>query len=343
VSDGLSRRAFLAATAGVGAAASMPLELLLRAATAAAAANAHFFTAAEYATCDALCSRILPTDGEPGAGEARAVDFVDLFLAAFELPASVADHPAIWLHGRFSGRNAYGDKATGRPSSTTPGNDLVDAASGQRHFLQLTRLQEKSWRAQLYGPSAIIDDASLPAAYRDAVRKGLIKIPPPLRDVYRAGLAAYDKFATSRHGVAFAQATAAQQDAMLDASGASAFGSSTTSAAPAAIVALYPVLVNHTLQACFALPEYGSNRGGAMWKVLRYDGDTQPLGNSIYDENLGDSELGANQGHNAGFGDAAVYQPRGGYREYRPVSAADTGAADPAVEKALVDLFGLTQ
>jgi hypothetical protein len=343
VSNRISRRGFLAGTAAAGAAAAMPLDLLLRAASAAAAANAHFFTAAEYATCDALCSRILPADADPGAGEARAVDFIDLFLAAFELPASVADHPAIWLNGRFTGRNPYGDKATGQPSSTTPAGDLVDAATGQKHFLPLNRLQERSWRAQLYGAKAITDDASLPAAYRDAVRKGLIKIPPPLRDVYRAGLAGYDQFAGARHGVSFVGATTAQQDAMVDASGASAFGTSNSVTAPAAVAALYPVILNHTLHACFALPEYGGNRGGALWKVIRYDGDTQPLGNSIYDENLSDDQVGANQGHNAGFGDAAVFQPRGGYREYRPVSVADPGAADPAVEKALIDLFGTNQ
>lgn len=340
--DDVSRRGFLLGAAGAGAVAAMPLDLLLSAANIAAAANAHFFTTAEYATCDALCSRIMPTDAEPGAAEARAVDFIDLFLAAFEVPAAVADHPAIWLRGRYSGRNPYADFATGQPSSRSPADDLQDAAGGQRHFMQLTRLQEISWRAQLYGARVITDDPGLPMAYRDAVRKGVIPLPPPLRDLYRTGLAGYDEFSTARHGVTFAQASAAQQDALVDASASTGFGASASvSSAPKSVTALYPVLLNHTLQACFALPEYGGNRNAAMWNVIRWDGDTQPLGNSIYDESLGDAELGANQGHNAGFGDAAVFSPRGGYREHRPVSTPDPGALDPGVEKALLDLFGL--
>jgi len=176
------------------------------------------------------------------------------------------------------------------------------------------------------------------------VRTGLIKLPPPLRDTYRRGLKAYDELSRRLHGVGFPQASTDAQDAMLDASSSDGFagvpGSTQGIQVPDEAKALYPLIVAHTLHACFALPEYGGNRDRAMWRVAGWDGDTQPLGNTIHDENLDDSELGPGQGHNAGFGDPAVYQPRGGYREHRRVSTPDPGAFDPAVERALMDLLG---
>lgn len=338
--EGVSRRSFLLGAATAGAATAVPLDALLQAARLAAAAGSRYFTAVEYAICDALCAGILPSDAQPGAAEARAVDFIDLFLAAFELPASVADNPAIWLRGPYSGRNPYGDPNTGRPSSSAPPNQLL-GGDGVHHFLPLSRRQTVAWRARLYGAEAITGDSTLPAAYRDAVRKGLIPLPAPLRTVYRAGLAAYDDFARSRYGSGVAAATPAQVASLLEASGSTGFGTSTVAAAPGAAKTLYPLLVQHTLQGCLALPEYGGNRNASMWSVVGWDGDTQPLGNSIYDAALSDADLGDRQGHNQGFGDAAVYRPAGGYREFRPVSAADVGAADPAVEQALITLFGL--
>ena len=72
-------------------------------------------------TCAAICSRIVPSGRDPatdpGAIEAQAVVFIDRFLAAFELPPTLANNPAIYIRGRYSGRNAYPDEHTGRPSA----------------------------------------------------------------------------------------------------------------------------------------------------------------------------------------------------------------------------------
>src|SRR2546421_4915003 len=214
----LSRRRFLAGAAAGSAGALVPLDLLLRAAAAAAAAQARFFTPQEYATAGAICSRIVPTDQDPGALEARAVDFIDLFLAAFELPPSVADNPAVYVRGRYSGRNPYPDYSTGQPSATYPASDAADPITGRRHFLSLSRLQQLSWRAQLYGAAVIVGDASLPRAYRDAVAGGLVPLPPPLRDTYRKGLRAFDAYAHQLFEAgSFDRATPEQQDVMLSA------------------------------------------------------------------------------------------------------------------------------
>src|SRR5579884_2962312 len=100
----LSRRRFLVAALGMGAATAIPAPVLDWARAAVTATNGQggfFLTGDRWATCAALCGRIVPTGAdpqtEPGADQADAVVFIDRFLAAFELPASVADNPAIWL------------------------------------------------------------------------------------------------------------------------------------------------------------------------------------------------------------------------------------------------------
>jgi hypothetical protein len=338
----VSRRGFLAGVVAGSAAAAVPVDLAARAAGVLAASGARFFTAAEYATCDALCARILPSDdGRPGAREARAVDFIDLFLGAFDLPASAADQPAIWIRGPFSGRNPYPDPAAGGASSRYPPSDMRDAA-GRRHFLPLTDMRALAWRARLEGPAVIIDNPDLPAPYRDAVKQGLIPLDPPLRGLYRAGLVAFDDVARVAAGGTFAEVPTTVQDAILGraSGGTSLGGSGHAPTVPQPAAQLYPVLEAHTLQGCFALPEYGGNRDTVMWRFARWEGDTQPLGNTVHDPALADADLGPAQGNNAGFGRPGVYEPQGGYREVRPVSAPDA-AADTGEGAAIAALLGL--
>jgi hypothetical protein len=88
-------------------------------------------------------------------------------------------------------------------------------------------------------------------------------------------------------------------------------------AAPDAAKALFPTITVHTFQAVYGLPEYrGLAAEPGVWRAIGWDGDTVPLGSSIYDESL----HGPGQGPNRGFGETGVYEPRGGYRELRPVS-----------------------
>ncbi|HJQ84841.1 MAG TPA: gluconate 2-dehydrogenase subunit 3 family protein, partial [Candidatus Binatia bacterium] len=42
------------------------------------------------------------------------------------------------------------------------------------------------------------------------------------------------------------------------------------------------VLIRHTLEACFAAPEYGGNADGAGWRMIGLEGDDQPLGYSLF-------------------------------------------------------------
>src|SRR5205814_7986139 len=135
----LSRRDFLIAAMAMGAtvAVSPRLEAAIRHVTSSGSSELFYLSPARARTCAAICARIVPSAaaGDPGATEAHAVAFIDRFLAAFELPAAVADGPAIYIRGRFSDRNAH------------KGDDFL--SGGRAHFLPLTGHQEMSWRAEL--------------------------------------------------------------------------------------------------------------------------------------------------------------------------------------------------
>ncbi|MHB8671289.1 MAG: gluconate 2-dehydrogenase subunit 3 family protein [Acidimicrobiales bacterium] len=366
---GMSRRDFLRAAIGTGAVAAVPPTFqrrLLgglrppRGTTAAGAGGAtplpagglFFLDPGRYATATAICARIVPTGANPadspGATEAHAAAFIDRFLAAFELPAAVADGPAIYVHGRYSGRNPLPDNATGKPSSTFPPDDFLTVpSSGQPkfHAMPLGTYQALSWKVQLYGTSAL---ASLPAGASPAWRSqvgGLIPAPTGLRSLYHDGLKAFDDYSRQTFGVPFTQATPQEQDLMLEAAGnvvVSQFPLPTPPGAPSEAKALFPSITIHTFQGCYGLPEYrwlnkdDSADPTGLWRLIGWDGDTQPLGNSIYDE----SAFGPGQGPNQGFGDPAVFQPRGDYREYRPVSTLGPG---DGLELAKADLAPMVE
>jgi Gluconate 2-dehydrogenase subunit 3 len=111
-----------------------------------------FFTDSEYAAVDAACARLIPTDDQPGAHEARVVDYIDGLLGAF-----ASDPPLIWAGGPFSGR--FGGSAS-------------FAA-----FHHLTPLEELAWRTRIEG--------SLGRPERE--RLGPVE---GLQEEYRKGLAA---------------------------------------------------------------------------------------------------------------------------------------------------------
>src|SRR5947207_15476698 len=85
-----------------------------------------FFTHYEYAVVDAACAMLIPTDDDPGATEARVVDYIDGLLGAFSF-----DPPRIWAGGPFSGRHG--------------------GAHGFVRFHRLTPLDELAWRTRIEG------------------------------------------------------------------------------------------------------------------------------------------------------------------------------------------------
>ena len=335
----LTRRQFVKAALAAGAATAVPpvLESFLESARASTgtATSGFFLGRQQWATCAALCARIVPTGSDPatdpGATEARAVVFIDRFLSAFDVKlASVADGPAIYLRGNFSGRNPFPSGA-GTASTHYPSDAFLDS-KGVAHFLGLTPAQTLSWKYQLYGPAALAGVAPDQKRWAEQVTAGTIPAPTPpsgLRHAYVEGLAAFDSWSQSMFKAPYSGASQQEQDLMLELAGNVVLNAVTGNipvpsppAAPAAATALFPIIALHTFQATYGLPEYSWRHDTTEWRALGYDGDTEPLGNSIYDPAM---TFPRSEDPNAGYGDG-LYTLKGGYKERRPVSTLDPAA-----------------
>src|SRR5436190_14104993 len=91
-----------------------------------------FFTDDEYAVVDAACAMLIPTDDDPGATEARVVDYIDTLLGAFTF-----DPPRIWAGGPFSGR--------------------AGGTAAFEDFLPLSALEELAWRTRIEGSKGMVE------------------------------------------------------------------------------------------------------------------------------------------------------------------------------------------
>jgi len=259
----LGRREFLKGLGALLAALAAPATGVRR---AYAAARGRFFTGHEFATLAALCDRVIPPDHDPGARALGAAHYIERMLTAF-------DHrvPLVFAGGPFSNRNPFPDNDDGTPSRRRPKNAF-------RHFIPPTRVQELRWRAELFG------SAKVPGAdFNDAVLGPLTG----LRAIYRQSLRRVDKTARAMHGKAFVRLEPAEQDAvfaLLDSGPASV----RFAPDPRRGVTFIDLLVEHTLEGCFAAPEYGGNRRLGGWRMLGIEGDDQPLGYSIFSRAKGD-------------------------------------------------------
>ncbi len=257
----LGRREVLKALVAATAIAAAPVVGLRR---TWAATRGRFFTAHERATLGALCDRIIPPDDAPGARALGAPAYIEGLLTAFDRRV-----PRIFAGGPFSNRNPYPDLDTGTASRRRPRNAF-------RHFVPLTRLQELRWRAEIFG-----SDKVRGADFGDAAAGGPLV---GLRTVYRAGLKKVDQAAQAMAGKRFAALADADQDRVLRALDGGAFprdprrGNAT----------FVDILIQHTLEGCFAVPEYGGNRHVGGWRLVGLEGDSQPLGYSLFSHALGD-------------------------------------------------------
>ena len=257
----LSRRAFLRAIALGAAAVAWPASVLggMQRQRRGALATPRFLDDHEFATLEALCDRILPPDHDPGARQLGAARYVERLLVAFD----TGDTPFLYAGGPFSGRNPYPDATTGTASDVFPPNSFATPIAP-------SSVQELYWRAEILGGDA----AKLPA-YVEQQWGGTLR---GLRDVYREGLAIVDDVAQAHGGAAFADLDVASQDevlALLDQPGV-------FPADPVRGGGFLDVVIRHTIEGCFSAPEYGGNEDGAGWRMIGIEGDSQPLGYSIY-------------------------------------------------------------
>lgn len=257
--NGLSRRGFLEGTGTLLAALTLPLAAFER---VAAARRGDFLTKRELRTLTALCDRIIPPDDDPGAGKLGAARYIHNLLRGLDRRA-----PRVFAGGPFSGRNPFPDLRRGLPSRRRPRNDFM-------RFLPLTDLQELRWRAELFGSATVPELADL-----DAQRGGPLV---GLRDLYREGLARVDAIARQETGTTFAKLDAAAQDAV--------FAVLDTSFPPdprRGNRTFMDLVIQHTIEGCFAAPEYGGNHRGRGWAMVGLEGDSQPLGFSLWSEERG--------------------------------------------------------
>ena len=240
------RRTFLQLVAASGAVVSVPWLPGCSDRTGGTSEPARFFTADERATFDQLAAAIVPEDQTVGADGTGAVEYVDRFLAAFD-----ADVPALYRSGPFSGRTPYQDPVSGAPSDDFPENSFLE-------ILPPTRLQELSFRIELLG------SASVP---NGEINVPLVPATPGLQALYRDAAVTLD---------AFARAQGAETFAALDDAGTLAAFNETPPA-------FRDAFLEHLAEGMFCAPEYGGNRDAAGWRDYFYDGDSQPLGHTLYD------------------------------------------------------------
>jgi hypothetical protein len=421
----LTRRSFLKAALAAGGAAALPAlplakEVIGRLGLAGSSGLAPlpggpFFLLRSYlspsdgatqdhdlwGTAEAICARIIPTDIDaltgrvlsPGATEAGAVNFIDLFLAAFQgvapsslatafgqkpLPSSLVTNPPIYLAGRYSGRYPQGDPTTGQPSMTPVADDFESSSSGPFQFLGLTPAQTMSWYLRLYGNLAGFPVPSwadqTTTGWRSQVSNGTIPGPVALRGhvdpsnssayvegLYEQGLVAFDDWTRQNFQQPFAKASTTQQDALLLLASNPLLGAASASGFPGlpaplpnpvpppAAANLFGVIALHTIQGTYGLPEYAGSSDltvngsgqepntGTIWASIGWDGDTAPLGNSIYQ--YGSVDAGYTPGQSTYTDAAGKVQPQGSYFEYRPVSTPGDGDGQLATATVIGEVF----
>jgi hypothetical protein len=149
--------------------------------------------------------------------------------------------------------------ATGSAAATTVDNYPPDYFN---QFLQPSRLQALSWKIRILGADAVpeVTDNPLARTFSET----------DLRRKYRDGLASLESTSQQLYGKSFVQLTSSQQTGVFDKVDAD----------------FVTLMTGHTIEGLLCAPEYGGNRDRLGWQLVRFDGDSQPLGYEIYDETV---------------------------------------------------------
>lgn len=104
----------------------------------------HFFTEHEWNTVEAATARIMPTDQDPGAREARVIVFIDRYVSGIDYIFAAADgsgflklagkHADAWRGRQYKMQDLYreGVKALDAISRNVDGKDFVDLSEEQQ-------------------------------------------------------------------------------------------------------------------------------------------------------------------------------------------------------------------
>ncbi|HZU79874.1 MAG TPA: twin-arginine translocation signal domain-containing protein [Acidimicrobiales bacterium] len=233
--------------------------------------------------------------------------------------------------------------------------------SGAHPAMSLPFSASATWISQVAGTFTPPAASSTPPVIPGAVAlRGYVDGSGTYNEgLYELGLVAFDDWAKQNFlGASFASLRPVEQDALLLLASNPVLGAASSGGLPglpapllnpvppAAASQLFGVIALHTYQGTYGLPEYagrsdvGVNGTGAeptpgtVWASIGWDGDTSPLGNSIY-------KFGAfNDGYPA-YTDpvTGTTQPQGGYVEYRPVSTPGYGDGVLATVEEIVALI----
>lgn len=236
-----------------------------------------FFTIQEARTVEAITARILPgTADDPGAREAGVIYYIDYELsyadgfpeATYRLGPYAAvigadGQPIMGAQGggqgqqqsQGQGQQGQGQQQGGGGSSSDPTRTPPPAA-------------EAAVEASTPTPPAGAEELQVIWVPEDQIeRYGYQSILTP-RDVYRAGVAAVDRYSREQFGAPFVELNEEQQDrivgAMLD--------GSATGFEPLTPQQFFHTLRRHTAEGMFSDPVYGGNRGMVGWLLIGYPG-----------------------------------------------------------------------
>jgi hypothetical protein len=282
VRSGFTRRDFLRLTGAGIAVATFPACDDVSRSSSSTATGTRFFTQDEYEVIDAAVARLIPDDTNldgslsPGAGPARVVDYIDGLLGAFD----GAGTPFIFAGGPASDRNPEPDPtlcSTAIPANGPGPNDFLTP-------VPLSRRQEISWKAQIFGTQALGSEGDFLRANNKALGNGDANGDVPgLQDAYRQGVKALNDFANQMFGADFVALSGPEQDLVL------AFNPNQ---------GFIDTLFANAVEGMYANPEYGGNQPpdrsrpatGADgdnrplgWSYIGFEGDRQPLGYTVFD------------------------------------------------------------
>ncbi len=156
--------------------------------------------------------------------------------------------PMLHAEGPFSGRQPFSD-GKGGASSTFPDDAF-------KTFAPLDRVNARAWRLKLFGSAGAEG-----VAPNEALLGAVVGLRVEVREL-----------------LAHARLLAPQWGTQVAAEKLRLFNLLTEGQRDLSLALV--------CQAAFSAPEYGGNAAGAGWSQIHFEGDSQPLGYSVWDESL---------------------------------------------------------
>ncbi len=203
----------------------------------------NFLTEAEGALLDAIADTIWPPEAD-GTGGGAWLGTSNYVDRLLSIFEPTPSSP--WLGGPNSGRQPT-PAPNGTPSTTFPQNDFAN-------LTDMGRVAERAWRVILYGSEGVTGGAP-----NDALLGPVVGLRTQVREGLSEAKAALATNFTSLSLNDRTREFLKMPDEVRD------------------------LFIDLASQACFGAPQYGGNKDGRAWAQTHFDGDSQPLGYSLWD------------------------------------------------------------